>query len=41
MFHVINSPIQVMIRSLVNKSGGSLCYQLSVNANISDVECKR
>ena len=41
MFHAINSLIQVMIRSLVNKSGGSLCYQFRVNANISDGQCKR
>ena len=37
MLHAMNSPIQIMIRSLVNKSGGSLCYQVRVNANISDV----
>ena len=37
MLHAINSPIQVMIRSLVNERGGSLCYQLRVNANIFDV----
>ena len=37
MLQAINSPIQVKIRSLVNKSGGSLCYQLRVNANISDI----
>ena len=37
MLHAINSPIQIMIRSLVNKSGGSLCSQVRVNANISDV----
>ena len=36
MFHAINSSIQVMIRSLVNKNGGSFCDQLRVNANISD-----
>ena len=41
MFYEINSPIQVMIRSLVNKIGGFLCYQLRVNANISDILCKR
>ena len=37
MLHAINSPTQVMIRSLVDKSEGSLCYQLRMNANISDV----
>ena len=37
MLHAINSSIQIMIRSLVNKSGGSLCYQVRVNATISDV----
>ena len=37
MLQAINSPIQVKIRCLVNKSGGSLCYQLRVNANISDI----
>ena len=41
MFHEINSPIEVMIWSLLNKIGGFLCYQLRVNANISDILCKR
>ena len=33
MLHAITSPIQVMIKSLVNKSGGSLCPQLRVSVN--------
>ena len=37
MLHAINSPIQVTIRNLVNKGGGSLCYQHRMNAHISDV----
>ena len=41
MFHAINSPMQVTIRSLVNRSGDSLSYQLRVKANISDGQCKR
>ena len=37
MLHAINSPIQVTLRNLVNKGGGSLCYELGMNAHISDV----
>ena len=37
MLHAINSSIHVMIRSLVNKGGGSLCYQHRMNAHICDV----
>ena len=37
MLHAINSLIQVTIRNLVNKGGGSLCYQLRMSGNISVV----
>ena len=37
MLHAINSPIQVMIRNLVNKGGGSLFYEHRMNAHICDV----